>query len=109
MDNLNEEPTTPLTTDGGAGAALAKRDLEIATVKLKQQHGRKFLHDRYLSIKEHPHLAVVQRAYEKHFAQKEEIRLNQVLALNNIISYLSAAKLPIPLNVKTLFASLNEK
>jgi len=119
MDNLqnkkmNEEVTLaathiPSLADGGAGAALAKRDLQIATVKLTQQHGRNFLHDRYLSIKEHPHLAVVQRAYEKHFGQIEEIRLKQAAAINNIISYLSAANLPIPLNIKTLFRSLNEK
>lgn len=111
MDTLltEKEHDDHSTISFGAGAALAKRDLQINTVKLQQQLGRNFLRDRYLSIKEHPHLAVVQRAYEKHFAQIEEIRLKQTEALNNIMSYLSAANLPIPVNVKTLFRSINEK
>lgn len=77
----------PLTAD-----ALATRDQQLATLRLKKRQNAALLRSRYKDIKAHvgdnSRLRVVEEAYAKHFQKEAAVEAAQQAAFKTLLAYL---------------------
>ena len=77
----------PLTAD-----ALATRDQQLATLRLKKRKNAALLRSRYEDIQAHvgdnPRLRVVEEAYATHFQKEAAVEAAQRSALKTLLAYL---------------------